>query len=152
MNGIMGHKAILYVFLVSTALFGWLIADYEASLIKKYDPLMLILIDALVTIAILAIGLPLYYKGDLQAIGKELSQLNFKEVLSFLGLGIIGIATGILAIRLLAHHGVAFYKSTNHMMDLFAGIIGIFIFTRKELSSTKKLAVVLMGVAAYIFM
>ena len=152
MNGILGHKAMLYFFLVSTALFGWFIADYEASLISKYNPLVLILIDAIVTLLVLVIGLPLYYKGDIKAIGKELSQLNLQEVLSFLGLGILGVATGVFAIMLLAHHGVAFYKSSNDMMDLFAGVIGVFVFTRKELPWTKKFAVVLMGIAAYIFM
>lgn len=144
-------KYILYVFLATTAFFGWFVSDYEASLVSKYNPLILILIDAIATLLVLAVGLPIYYKGDTTAIRKQVQQLSLKEALSFLGLGVAGVAFGAFGTLLLAHHGVSYYKSSNDMIDLLVGIAGVFIFTRKELSWRKKLGVVLMGLAAYLF-
>jgi hypothetical protein len=147
----MEGKYALYGFLMASALFGWFVADYEASLTSKYHPLMLLLIDAVVTLVVLGAALPLYFRGDMRGVLHQMSSITWREALSFIGLGLAGVVTGVLSISLLARHGVAYYKTSDNMIDILAGIIGVIMFTRKGLTWQQKLGVGMMGVGAYLF-
>lgn len=147
----MEGKYALYGFLMASALFGWFVADYEASLTSKYHPLMLLLIDAVVTLVVLGAALPLYFRGDMRGVLRQMSSITWREALSFIGLGLAGVVTGVLSISLLARHGVAYYKTSDNMIDILAGTIGVIMFTRKGLTWQQKLGVGMMGVGAYLF-
>ena len=149
---LMEGKHALYGFLMASALFGWFVADYEASLTSKYHPLVLLLIDAVGTLVVLGAALPLYFRGDLQEVGQQLSSITWTEALSFIGLGIAGVTTGAVGISMLARHGVAYYKTSNDMIDILAGIVGVVVFTRRGLTWQQKLGVGMMGAGAYLFM
>ena len=148
---LMEGKYALYGFLMASALFGWFVADYEASLTSKYHPLMLLLIDAVVTLVVLGAALPLYFRGDMRGVLRQMSSITWREALSFIGLGLAGVVTGVLSISLLARHGVAYYKTSDNMIDILAGIVGVIMFTRKGLTWQQKLGVGMMGVGAYLF-
>ena len=148
---LMEGKYALYGFLMASALFGWFVADYEASLTSRYHPLMLLLIDAVVTLVVLGAALPLYFRGDMRGVLRQMSSITWREALSFIGLGLAGVVTGGLSISLLARHGVAYYKTSDNMIDILAGIIGVIMFTRKGLTWQQKLGVGMMGVGAYLF-
>lgn len=147
----MNGKYALYGFLMTSALFGWFVADYEASLTSKYNPLILLLIDAVVTLLVLGAVLPLYFRGDLQEVKRQVSIITWTEALSFIGFGIAGVATGAVGISMLGHHGVAYYKTSHDMIDILAGIVGIVVFTRKNLTWQQKLGVGMIGTGAYLF-
>ena len=53
---------------------------------------------------------------------------------------------------MLARHGVAYYKTSNDMIDILAGIVGVVVFTRQGLTWQQKLGVGMMGAGAYLFM
>lgn len=148
----MKGKHSLYGFLIASVLFGWFVADYEASLTSKYHPLVLLLIDAVGTMLVLGAVLPLYFRGDLQEVRRQVSSITWTEALRFIGLGIAGVATGAVGISMLGHHGVAYYKTSHDMIDILAGIVGVVVFTRKGLTWQQKLGVGMIGIGAYLFM
>ena len=148
----MEGKHALYGFLVTSALFGWFVADYEASLTSKYHPLVLLLVDAVATLLVLGAALPVYFRSDLQEVGRQVSSMTWTEVLSFIGLGVAGVATGAIGVSMLARHGVAYYKTSHDMIDILAGIVGVVVFTRKGLTWRQKLGVGMMGAGAFLFM
>lgn len=148
---LMEGKYALYGFLMASALFGWFVADHEASLTSKYHPLMLLLIDAVVTLVVLGAALPLYFRGEMCDVLRQMSSITWREALSFIGLGLAGVVTGVLSISLLARHGVAYYKTSDNMIDILAGIVGVIMFTGKGLTLQQKLGVGMMGVGAYLF-
>ena len=148
---ILEHKYVLYVFLISTALLSWFIADYEASLINKFDPLVLILINSVFTIAVLSIIIPIYFKWNFDAIKNQVFKLTLSEAISFIVLSATSVLTGILGINLLAQHGVSYYKTSDTMIDLLAGMLGVLIFARKGITWQQTIGVGIMGIGAYLF-
>lgn len=148
---ILEHKYALYVFLILTALLSWFIADYEASLINKFDPLVLILINSVFTIAVLSIIIPIYFKWNFDAVKSQMFKLTLSEAISFIVLSTTSIFTGTLGIHLLAQHGVSYYKTSDTMIDLLAGILGVFIFARKGITWRQTIGVGIMGIGAYLF-
>ena len=110
------------------------------------------MINAITTLAILGVVVPFYFHRDMQVVRKQISRMTWSEILIFLGIGLAGVVTGAIGISMLAHHGVAYYKISNEMTEILAGIIGMIVFTRKGLAWQQKLGVGLMGAGAYLFM
>ena len=145
------HKYVLFLFFVITSLFSWFTADYNAFFAKNMNPLIIMLIESFSIFIILLIALPLYFKGDIKSIYSQLCQIKLYDILYLFIFALFGVIFGAIGILLLSHHGVSYYKSVEYIIDILAGVLGVFLFTQKNITWRQKLALVFIGFGSYLF-
>ena len=136
----------LWLFFLVTAAIGWASSQYELKLLKKFSPVSLALLDALLTtIALLAYSTI----GDgWQGVERPLREIG---QLVTRGSGILGVlalygtGAGLLGAALLKHHGVVDYRLTRMLISIAVGAVGVWAIADQGLTWKRGLGMALLA-------
>ena len=136
----------LWLFFLVTAAIGWASSQYELKLLKKFSPVSLALLDALLTtIALLAYSAI----GDgWQGVERPLREIG---QLVTRGSGILGVlalygtGAGLLGAALLKHHGVVDYRLTRMLISIAVGAVGVWAIADQGLTWKRGLGMALLA-------
>ena len=136
----------LWLFFLVTAAIGWASSQYELKLLKKFSPVSLALLDALLTIIALlaysAIG------DGWQGVERPLREIG---QLVTRGSGILGVlalygtGAGLLGAALLKHHGVVDYRLTRMLISIAVGAVGVWAIADQGLTWKRGLGMALLA-------
>ena len=151
LNEILKTDLALFTFLSLTALLGWVYPYVEKTLGKKYSPLTIGVIDAIVVALTLFIGSISFWKGNIHEVMSDMRNMTPYEYTQLISLGVIGTLMGLAGTAIIQHHNIGKFQLHDYIVTIIVSAIGVYIFMRDELSMRKVIGLMIIAAGGYVF-
>jgi DMSO reductase anchor subunit len=144
-------KNTLRLFFFITAVVGWATAAHEQGLLRRFSPLGLALIDALISFIALAVALALQQEGKgVTSVRQDLSGMTIGDAALLLGLGIYGALAGLMGTLLLKNHPVDRFRLTDLFVSILVGAVGLHVFSTGPVRPLRFVGLGLLATGGYL--
>jgi drug/metabolite transporter (DMT)-like permease len=141
----------LFTFLSLTAVMGWVYPYVGKTLGKKYSPLTIGVVDAIVVVLTLFIGSVSFGEGKLGEVLSDMRRMTPYEYAQLISLGVIGTLAGLAGTAILQHHNIGKFQLHDYIVTIIVSAIGVYIFMRNELSLKKVIGLIIIAAGGYVF-
>ena len=151
LNDVLKSDLALFTFLSLAALLGWIHTYIEKTLGKKYSPLTLSVVEAIVFVTTLSVGVLFAKKERVRGLIRDMQNMTPYEYAQLVTLGIAGTGIGLAGTTILQHHNIGKFQLHDYIITILVSAIGIYIFMRDELTLRKVIGLVVIAIGGYIF-
>ena len=141
----------LFTFLALTALMGWVSPYIVKTLGKKYSPLTLGVVDAVVVVLTLFIGSLFLGEGKAGEVVSDMRKMTPYEYAQLISLGVVGTAVGLAGTAIIQHHNIGKFQLHDYIVTILVSAIGVYIFMRDEMSLQKVIGLMIIAAGGFIF-
>ena len=144
-------KHTLRLFFLITATIGWASASHEQGLLKKFSPLGLALLDALVSVAALAIALAFQQPNQgVRRVWVDVNKMTMYDAILLIGLGTYGALAGLMGTLLLRDHPIDKFRLTDLFVSILVGGVGLHVFSTGSVNPLRFIGLGLMCAGGYL--
>jgi drug/metabolite transporter (DMT)-like permease len=151
LNEVLKSNIALITFLSLTALLGWIYPYVWKTLGKKYSPLTLRIVDAIVVVSTLLAGVSLVERGRIERVIKDMKNMTLREYAVQIILGIIATGVGLTGTAIIQHHNIGKFQLHDYAVTILVSAIGVYIFMGQELTLQKIMGLVSIAIGGYVF-
>ena len=151
LNEVLKSDIALFVFLFLTALLGWVYPYVGKTLVKKYSPLTVSIVDALVVVTTLLVGALFVEKERVVEVIKDMQNMTLREYSMQIILGIVATGAGLAGTAIIKHHNIGKFQLHDYAITALVSGIGVYIFMGHELTLQKIIGLVAISIGGYIF-
>jgi drug/metabolite transporter (DMT)-like permease len=151
LNEVLKSNTALFTFLSLTALLGWIYPYVGKTLGKKYSPLTLSIVDALVVVTTLLVGALFVKKERMLKVIKDIQNMTLREYAMQIILGIVATGVGLAGTAIIQHHSIGKFQLHDYAVTILVSAIGVYIFMRHELTLQKIIGLVAIAIGGYVF-
>ena len=141
----------LFTFLSLVALLGWISPYIVKTLGKKYSPLTLSIVDAIVVIITLSVAALFVEKERMGKVISDMRNMSPYEYSQIILLGIVGTGVGLAGTAIIQHHNIGKFQLHEYMVTIIVSAIGLYIFMRDELTLRKIIGLIAIALGGYVF-
>jgi drug/metabolite transporter (DMT)-like permease len=141
----------LFTFLSLTAILGWVYPYIAKTLVKKYSPLTLSIIDTIIVVITLSAGLLFVGKKRIGRVIKDMQNMTPYEYAQLIILGVVGTGVGLAGTAIIQHHNIGKFQLHDYIITILISAIGVYIFMRDELTLRKVIGLVVIAFGGYVF-
>jgi drug/metabolite transporter (DMT)-like permease len=150
-NEVLKSDIALFMFLSLSALLGWVYPYVGKTLVKKYSPLTLSIIDALVVVTTLLVGALFVEKERMVKVIKDMQNMTLREYSMQVILGIVATGVGLAGTAIIQHHNIGKFQLHDYAVTALVSAIGVYIFMRHKLTLQKIIGLITIAIGGYVF-
>jgi drug/metabolite transporter (DMT)-like permease len=151
LDKVLKSEFTLFAFLFLTALLGWVTPYVVKTLGKKYSPLTLGVVDAVVVVLTLFIGSLVIGGENVGEVVGDMQKMSPYEYAQLISLGVVGTAVGLAGTAIIQHHNIGKFQLHDYIVTILVSAIGVFIFMRDEMSLQKVIGLMIIATGGFIF-
>tara|TARA_R110002072_G_scaffold139192_4_gene282613 strand:+ start:222 stop:566 length:345 start_codon:yes stop_codon:yes gene_type:complete len=110
LDKVLKSEFTLFAFLFLTALLGWVTPYVVKTLGKKYSPLTLGFVDAVVVVLTLFIGSLVIGGENVGEVVGDMQKMSPYEYAQLISLGVVGTAVGLAGTAIIQHHNIGKFQ------------------------------------------
>jgi drug/metabolite transporter (DMT)-like permease len=141
----------LFIFLSIVALLGWISPYIAKTLVKKYSPFTLSIIDAIVVVITLLVVALFVEKERMGKVISDMRNMAPHEYAQLILLGVVGAGVGLAGTAIIRHHNIGKFQLHDYIVTILVSAIGVYIFMRDELTLQKVVGLIVIALGGYVF-
>jgi len=146
------NSFILYIYLFIAISVGWYYNHIGKNYVKKYNIVIMILIETIVVLTCIVIYLGYKYKFTTDKIIKELGKISFMDYCIFASFAAYGAISSILGMRFLKYHDVAKIRISDFIISIPISAFGLYYFSEEKITHEKLVGLLLVLGGGFLFL
>ena len=146
------NKYFLYLYLFIAISIGWYYNHIGKTYVKKYDVMVMLLIETLSVLVCISLYLAYHHGLSLSSLKKEIYKIDSYDYLLLLGFALYGIFASFIGLKFLEHHDVAKLRLSDFVISIPITVAGLYYFSNERLTLDKKIGVAAVILGGYMYL
>jgi len=143
---------VLYIYLFIAISLGWYYNHLGKGYVKKYNVVIMLLVEALVVLTCIVGYLAYKYNFTTDKIIKEISKISFTDYLIFISFAAYGVLTSILGLHFLKYHDVAKIRISDFILGIPVSAFGLYYFSTEKITTQKLIGLFTVIIGGFLFL
>ena len=149
---VLKYNIALYTYLFLAISIGWYYNHIGKSYVKKYDTMILLLIETIVVLCGATITLAYKHYKNPQDIIKNLNKISVKDYIVFVLFALYGMFASFIGLEFLKYHDVAKIRISDFIISIPISAFGLYFFSKNPISTEKILGLIAVVIGGYFFL